>query len=438
MNFTRFVPAISITVVLALILYLLFADPLPRETRHTAASQYPFGEQQAPPRLESRDTTTVPAPVARRETQQPQPPAESGIVEVSGHVLDQYGQPVEDALVSVERYPFKARSDDKGRYLVRMQIPGKRLPTLVYQRRGYHEKRIHLKPDRPRQERAYELDVSLEATADSVDLRGWVGNELGIGLEGAWVGLTSREAASAAGAYRTVLTDPQGGFVFEGVIAGEDYKLSANLSPDYPYYEDSGFVVSQTPGLVQIVLPRLHYADFDGMILDRESRPVPGYEIYIKNLSSGYHVRKIVSDSSGFFRLEHFPVGEVSLSTQGAEHLEVSSLTLADDRYRNLTIMVDRGDRYLSGWINDRGGASVKNALITLQRGYRRGPVEYRSYRSRTTGTSGRFAFTELGGGEYQVSVFAPGYQRLVFSHRLETPADEINLTLQALDGDSG
>ncbi|MGD2173369.1 MAG: carboxypeptidase-like regulatory domain-containing protein, partial [Gammaproteobacteria bacterium] len=279
---------------------------------------------------------------------------------------------------------------------------------------------------------------SLEPSSESVDLRGWVGNELGVGLEGAWVGLTSDDAAEAAQTYRTVYTDEHGDFVFEGIIAGENYKLSVNLNPDYPYYEEPGFVVSQTPGPVEIVLPRLHYADFDGMILDRELRPVPGYEIYISNLSTGYHVRKIVSDSSGFFRLEHFPVGEVSLTTQGREHLKATGLTLSDDAYRNLEIVIDRGDLYLSGWVNDRGGTSVENALITLQRSYRRGAVEYRSYRSRTTGNNGRFAFTGLGGGEYQVSVFATGYRQLVFSHRLETQADEINVTLQKEEaGDS-
>lgn len=438
MSFRQVIAAIAITMALTLVLYLLVAYSFLHDTPRGEATRGLDGERQAPVENTNGDEASARVSIEQREAQEPRPRAERETLEVYGSVLDPAGIPIDDVLVTVERHSFVTRSDDRGHYIVHIRSPGQHLPVLVFQRREYRAKRIQLKAEQIDRNRAYELDVSLEPSSESVDLRGWVGNELGVGLEGAWVGLTSDDAAEAAQTYRTVYTDEHGDFVFEGIIAGENYKLSVNLNPDYPYYEEPGFVVSQTPGPVEIVLPRLHYADFDGMILDRELRPVPGYEIYISNLSTGYHVRKIVSDSSGFFRLEHFPVGEVSLTTQGREHLKATGLMLSDDAYRNLEIVIDRGDLYLSGWVNDRGGTSVENALITLQRSYRRGAVEYRSYRSRTTGNNGRFAFTGLGGGEYQVSVFATGYRQLVFSHRLETQADEINVTLQKEEaGDS-
>ena len=62
------------------------------------------------------------------------------------------------------------------------------------------------------------------------------------------------------------------------------------------------------------MLKSLKFVDVSGMILNRQAVPVPNFEIYIKNLTTAAHSRKIVSDSSGFFTLEGYPLGEISLS----------------------------------------------------------------------------------------------------------------------------
>ena len=149
-----------------------------------------------------------------------------------------------------------------------------------------------------------------------------------------------------------------------------------------------------------------------------------------KNLTTGVHSRKIVSDSSGFFTLEGFPLGEVSLSTRGTEFYKISGLRLTDLDYANLVLVVDQGDRYLSGWVSDENGIAVEKAMVTLDASITNGSIEYYSYRSQSTDSNGRFNFDKVAGGELRISVYANGYNNLNAVHSLPTQSDQLQLTL--------
>ena len=154
------------------------------------------------------------------------------------------------------------------------------------------------------------------------------------------------------------------------------------------------------------------------------------FEIYINNLTTGVHSRKIVSDSSCFFMLERFPLGEVSLSTRGTEFFKISGLELTDLNYANLVLIVDRGDRYLSGWVSDEDGIAVEKAMVTLDAIITRDGIEYSSYRSQSTDSNGRFSFESIARGDHRISVYANGFNKLDAEHSLPTQSDQLQLTL--------
>lgn len=353
------------------------------------------------------------------------------IVEIFGRVADADGQAIENALIAEERYFATTRSDTEGYYRLLLDIPRHRYPTLHFLRSGYDGRRIKLGKNELGETPILELDVNLEDALDSVTLQGWIANEIGIGLEGARVELNASYTRNRDSFYLTDFTDTNGNFEFEGVRAEETYKLSVNLTPEYPYYEDLDFQVTQNPGQINIVLKKLSFVDIDGMILDRNSTPVPDYEMYISNVTTGIHSRKIVSDSSGFFTLSNFPLGEVRLSTRGAEFFKISGLEITDTGYQNLKLVVDRGSHYLLGWISDENGIAVKKAMVTLDRKFRDGEVEHSSYRSQSTDGNGGFTFENLGDGEYHVTVYALGFENQDFSHRFDEQSDEIFVTLK-------
>lgn len=91
------------------------------------------------------------------------------------------------------------------------------------------------------------------------------------------------------------------------------------------------------------MLKALTRVDIDGTILNRESTPVGNFEIYISNVTTGVHSRKIVSDSSGFFSLKDSPLGEVSFATRGANFFKITGLVLSGSGYRNLVLTIDQG-----------------------------------------------------------------------------------------------
>ena len=174
----------------------------------------------------------------------------------------------------------------------------------------------------------------------------------------------------------------------------------------------------------------LKFVTLSGMLMNPEAAPVSNFELYIKNISTGIHTRRVVSDSSGYFSLSQFPLGEVSLTTRGPDFHKISGVMLTEENYANLVLLVDRGDRYLSGWVSDENGVALEKVMVTLEANLSDDGVEYSSYRSQTTDSSGRFSFSNIAAGEHRISAYANGFARLAVEYRLRNPSAELNLRL--------
>ena len=354
----------------------------------------------------------------------------SRLIEVFGRITDSTGQPVEGVLITEERYFFTATSNSSGRYRILLDLPRNRLPILNFLRAGFAGKRIELTRAQLQDLPIFELDTILADQADTLRLGGWVANDIGVALEGVRIEISALKSAAWDNYYLTVMSDAQGNFILEGVPAMTHYRLMAALTPEYPVYSDEDFYVGSNPKQLQIELKTLEFVNLEGMILNPESSPVANLEIYISNLTTGAHSRKIVSDSSGFFTLERFPLGEVSLSTRGAEFFKISGLELTEMDYANLELIVDQGDRYLSGWVSDENGIAVAKAMVTLDAMITRDEIEYSSYRSQSTDSNGRFSFENIARGDHRISVYASGFNKLESAHSLPEQSDQLQITL--------
>ena len=436
MTATRLILAISLLLPAALTAYLYFAYALLREPAPsvTAPASSPVAGEPAMPVANVPATPTsavIDAVPGRAEAD-----ASGGRkrLEIRGRVLDHEGRPVANAVVAEERYYQKTRSAADGHYALALEMPKHRYPVLHFLRSGFEPRRVKLDRKKLGDEPVFSLDVTLADAVDTVTLDGGVSNDFGLGLAGARIELTAVYPRNSESFTLTDFSDERGRFSFEGVESGQSYKLSANLTPEYPPFEDAEFYVAANPPPVEIVLPKLQFVDIDGMVLDRDRAPVPNYEMYIDNLTTGIHARKLVSDSSGYFSLEHFPLGEIKLATRGAELHEIAGIELTAETYRNLELVVDRGHHYLSGWVSDIHGMAIERAMITLDRKFDRDGLAHTSYRSQSTGDGGRFRFENLAGGEYHVTVYAFGYAMREFTHRFDAPATELHVRLTALD----
>ena len=437
MTFKRLIISIAIMTLLALALYLLIATRLLREPSLT---ELPF---KSPPGAAEVDKNEIEPSAASLSGSSPRAVilqqnsrdhTGSRLIEIFGRVMDQQQQPIEGVLITEERYFFNTRSDAQGNYRILLDLPKHRYPALHFLRHGYSGKRV--KPDKPQLQRkpVVELNLALDDNPDSVRLSGWVGNDAGVALAAVRVELTALETGNGDNFYLTVFTDANGNFNLEGVGAGERYRLSVKPAPEYQGYQDNDFVASPNPEQINIVLNSLKLVNIDGMILNPQSAPIPNFELQVSNVTTGIHSRKIVSDASGFFSLKDFPLGAISLTSRlasrGAEYFKISGLTLTDDEYRNLMLIVDKGSHYLSGWVSDENGIGVAKAMVTMTAIMRDGSIEYFSYRSQSTDHAGRFAFTNVGGGEHQLSVYANGFDNHDRVHRFDAQSDEIQVSL--------
>jgi hypothetical protein len=433
MTLLRITLSIFLVALIALSLYLWIALPLlqdPHSEAKSSASEI-NSTQSKISAGESTDTSaTAGAASTALTTSQPTAGAGSQLIEVFGRITDSIGQPVEGVLITEERYFFTATSDSSGQYRILLDLPRNRLPTLNFLRAGFAGKRIELTRAQLLDMPIFELDTTLADSADTLRLSGSVANDIGVALEGVRIEINALKSAAWDNYYLTVFSDTRGNFILEGVPAMTHYRLMAALAPEYPVYSDDDFYVGTDPNQLQIELKSLKFVNLGGMILNPESAPVANFEIYISNLTTGVHSRKIVSDSSGFFALERFPLGEVSLSTRGTEFFKISGLELTDLDHANLVLIVDRGDRYLSGWVSDENGIAVEKAMVTLDAMITRDGIEYSSYRSQSTDSNGRFNFENIARGDHRISVYANGFNKLESAHSLPGQSDQLQFTL--------
>lgn len=416
---------------LAVTLFLLIAMQLLQEPPAVAIAKRPVPvAQPAQPETIVHAADTTPATIVDIDTDPPATVTGARLLEVFGRIIDTDGDPLEDVLVTEERYHTSVRSDALGQYRLLLELPRQRLPIINFLRAGYRGHRVHLGWDQLSGRPVFELDIELADSRDTRRLEGWVANDIGIPLEGARITIKSVDTSTDRLYYLTVFSDERGQFRLEGVLADARYHVTATLPPQYPVYNDPDFYLGNDTRSLEIVLKSLQFVTLGGMILGRDGTPIAGLEFYIKNLSTGLHTRKIVSDSSGFFALENYPLGEVVLTTRGAEFFRIAGMEITEDNYSNLSLVVDRGDRYLDGWVSDVNGQPLEKAMVTLETRRVIDGVEYFSYRSQTTGVSGRFEFSAIDGGEHRISAYASGFDKLEVDRFVERLSEPLQLIL--------
>ena len=434
MTFLRIIISSVTITVFVLALYLLIALPLLQEPdkRATPGAEARTEPAQAVLAQESVAAVAMPAAVSSGTAPSSAVTTGSGsrLIDIFGTVTDSEGQPVEDVLITEERYFYSTSSDAFGNYRLLLDLPYHRLPTLNFLRAGFRGKRIELKRPDLKSGPVHQLDVELGESANTLRLSGWVADDLGVALEGVRIEISAVASAQESNFYLTVFSDERGNFTLEGVRSATHYKLSATLAPDYPIYNDTDFYLGSEPEQIGIVMKSLQFVDLAGMILTPTGSPIANFEMYISNLTSGIHSRKIVSDSSGYFSLDHFPLGKVSLSTRGAEFHKISGLEIGAADYGNLQLVIDRGDHYLGGWVTDDNGLPLEKAMVTLDATRTENGVEYFSYRSQNTDVNGKFGFENMSAAEYRISVYAAGFNKLESTYTLQRQSAPLRLKL--------
>ncbi len=351
-------------------------------------------------------------------------------IEIFGRVIDEFQQPIESVLVSEDRYLFNTRSDANGQYRLTVELPKHKYPMLNFLRTGYEGDRRGISTRDLENNSEVELNVMLIESSDSVKLNGWISNEFGENLPGQKIRISSWGYQGQESMYLTVASDEKGEFVFEALELDINYELEVYTSPDYAPYLIHELILTRTTPRLIITLKTLKFIQVSGMFVDVEGAPVPNFEIDLINVSTGAHVRRISSDSSGFFSLENFPEGEMRFSSRAPETFKITGLTLAENEYRHLMLIVDKGTYQITGWISDQNGVAVKRAMVMLDAEILSEGIRSVSNRSTVTDSTGYFQFEQLADTSHQITVFAKGFDKKELLHQFQSPTSEVHISL--------
>ena len=275
-----------------------------------------------------------------------------------------------------------------------------------------------------------ESNLIIDKTA-GVEVTGWVKDQKGQGIMAMQIEISSIYSTETPKKTYNGVTDEVGKFVIPMVPSGNGYYLEVLASGNHSGHLTGSFVVYSNMPPITLALDSVELTSVDGMILGIDNTPVTGLEILVQIVGIAYPGQKVISDDSGFFHLNQFPMGELILSTDGQEHFKVTGLMLQPDEYRNLNVVLDKGSYHLSGWVSNEFDVPVSQARVALTSLFLRDDYESYSYRFVVTDSNGGFSFSGMGGLEHEISVDAIGYETQVQSYRFQSPADNLNIQLQ-------
>ena len=269
------------------------------------------------------------------------------------------------------------------------------------------------------------------STEGAISLRGWVGDASGTGLEGIDIEVESHGFDGEDIVRLSVTSDNSGEFQLENIVPQRQYKLEIKPQASYAAHSIDSFTADSAEALQKIVLQRVELVDVEGMIVDTNLAPVADFELSVRSLAVEFPDRVIRSDSTGYFELSAFPAGELRIATNASDYYRIKGLELKPDEYHNLTLMIDRGNYRLSGWVGDNNGAPLSQVQVTLKSAFAGDGYHSFSYRSTVTDDNGAFEFEQLGGHPATLEIHADGFQTFIRRHEFESFSDSIELRLQ-------
>lgn len=276
------------------------------------------------------------------------------------------------------------------------------------------------------------------ATPEGVTVRGRVSNKLGQGIGGLQIEIRPVDRSAWHQNVYTASTDQQGEYRFDAIPVDIEYRLEVLAAGGHSGTQLGHIAVERDMLPVMIILDSIELVTVDGMIVDADDAPVADFAFLVQNIDIAYPGREVVSDSSGFFRLDQFPAGELQLSTSGAEHFKITGIRLQPGDYRNLRIVLDKGGYHLSGWVSDEFDAPIGQARISLTSEFAREDYRSSSFRLDIADANGGFRFSNLGWQVHRITVDAIGYETQVLDYHFQSFSDDLKIQMHRKQASEG
>lgn len=355
-------------------------------------------------------------------------------VEIYGRVTSPNGAPIEGVrVVPMNQGALQAITDRNGEYATRIELQGQHsIYVLTARREGFRENRLHVRSDQLQDVTDMEVDIVLEPLGTLTAVGGVLVSSDGSPVRGETLHLQS---PSMNARYQTV-SDPDGGFLFQDVQVGDDYRLLVypKQSPRSGWLKDyiqSPLTVPEAGLDLVIELESLGVGTIRGTMVDPSGQPIPNFTVWIRSMKAQGRSMEVTGDEQGRFLVEEVPEGEVLIETRSLPRLSVRGIRLAPDEEKEAVVVLDWGRHQLRGTVLDPTGAPVAGARIALHWTLTRPGLQSSSFRNAISDAEGRFEFSELGAGEHRITVNCPGFLQKQMTHDVGISGNEPVLRLQ-------
>jgi len=309
----------------------------------------------------------------------------------------------------LEREP----EDGAGPYTIRFNLP------------GYEEAQRPLPGSGAEGARALRVDIELRAAENAAPVTGIVESEHGEPVSGATVILSMQQ-----GPNHQAVSGADGSFSVPDVKIGRGYYLRVIAPVPFRDYAEREISIAEDGASLDIVLESLDIGRLTGRMVDVEGNPLPGFRLWLVG-ASVRSALPVSADERGYFELERAPAGSLSFDTRVSPRLRVSGLTLREGGEADVLLVLDSGDREISGRVLDGRGDPVGGAQVTLSWLQTSGGLQSTSQRATGTDPNGGFRFGQLGPGEHLLEVHAAGYRSVQEYRDASRYAEQLEVRLE-------
>ena len=319
-------------------------------------------------------------------------------ITVTGICADPEGGALPGTLVmAIASSTIQAQADETGSY--RLDVPWSATLFLRAFKPGYRRQEEVVRPAQG--EEAKEVNFTLTPAAGNAAIEGVLKDAAGNTIEGEAVLLTSakvkvsRHARSTAG----------GLFSFTEIEASGDYMLSVFPKKGYKDLRMRDLVVEEEAVLrVEIVLEASDVGAIDGLVVDAEGAPMPGFAFRVRSAKSWSQEVRIVSGPDGAVAAEDVPAGDLLFDTWAAPHYSVRGATLEAGERKSVRVVFGRGDAVIDGHVS-AGGQAQPGARVTLSWTKTAGALTSTVQHTTVADQSGWYRLSGLARGDYQIEL---------------------------------
>jgi len=327
--------------------------------------------------------------------------------EIHGTVRRPDGSPAADAEISSGPGSGVLFTDRRGQFAMSGIPSGNQITMHVSLKKEDLEAFATMKADP-----GAKIEVILQKP-EYTSAAGVVRDANGDSVPGVTVNLNVAEGSAAGAPPRSTVTDREGRFSMEGILAGRHYQFIVRDG----LASSPVFLAGKDSGPFMITLPQ---ADrwLEGTVKDAEMKQMAGMKV---TAWSGMGHIETVTGIDGKFRLEGLAGERMDISLRGIQGLF---------RFQNVPtnqtrdFVLPTGRHFLSGMVAGKAGKPLPGALVRIEKA-----EEGARYAAVETDSSGWFHFSGLGHAEVQITVSCPGYLEKKLS--IKTDRDNVVIELE-------